>query len=200
MLGPTGAAALLRVHGRQDGMYEITFAMKDGTRQMVLEYEERPMASGKSLLQQTWGLLDAEMDIICAASMNQDVSQQKQRARAVADVLALFMKPHFNTADEIAREAKRRWQARRDGNTEYETVGLGYRATEFPSKYTTGNVPGTAPTKKTAAPARSKPAVQVPDEAKPGIKQALAMGMMTATELAKSYKTTVAVIEQIARD
>lgn len=56
----------------------------------------------------------------------------KGKARGMAEMIAIFMQPHFNDANEVAREAKRRAEARARKDTEYETAGLNSRRFEGP--------------------------------------------------------------------
>jgi hypothetical protein len=96
----------------------------------------------KTLVQQMWDMLDAELDQlkghwasdgstkgwVSGTPVNPEYHQH--RARAISDCLAIFMQPFFTTADDIAREAIRRWEARRDTDLEYETPGIGARRYE----------------------------------------------------------------------
>jgi hypothetical protein len=86
-----------------------------------------------------WDKLDYEMDQLkgywskdgtWVSGRPVDPEYHKHRARALAECIAIFMTPFFETADDIAREAIRRWEARRDSDTEYETAGLGIRRYE----------------------------------------------------------------------
>lgn len=54
------------------------------------------------------------------------------QARGMAILLARFMVPFFRTPDDIAKEAKRRWECRQRGETP-QTPGLDSRKYEFPS-------------------------------------------------------------------
>lgn len=78
----------------------------------------------KTLVAQVWDLLDDSMYEIMARDDYPKKESDKARARAFAEVLAIFMVPHFRTADDIAREAMRRYKAQQAGE-EYETPGLG---------------------------------------------------------------------------
>lgn len=185
MLAPRGAVALLKVFSRADGVNEITFAIEDKTRKMVLE-----VAAGPTLLQRMWDLLDKEMDSIFKY---QDKSEQgvflhKTRARAQAEMIALFMTPHFTTADGIAVEARRRYNARQEGtpdyDPEYETPGLGSRRYQPPpgiDKYSPSRTEKKAPTPKV------KNVKALPPEAIPGVKLAMESGKFTVPQLAKMY-------------
>lgn len=50
----------------------------------------------------------------------------KGKARGAAEMIAMFSKPYFKDANEVAREARRRAEARARKDTEYETLGLGH--------------------------------------------------------------------------
>lgn len=116
--------------------------------------------------------------------------------RGMAELLALYMKPHFETADQISAEAAKRYKARKAGE-EYTTPGL--------TPQTFGQ-PRTREWKeginKSSTPAKSAPTkIAVTDRFKPtelaAIKAAHEMGMMNVTELAKMYKVTEDVIQEV---
>lgn len=145
------------------------------------------MAAGPTLLQRTWDMLDSHMEELTRTDID---TQAKlviaSKARAVAEVLAMYMPPHFNTADEIAREAKRRWEAKQKGET-YETPGLGSRAYEPP--------PGTPIRSLDEKPARKttvsrKSGKQIPEAALENVKKAVDSGMFTIQMVAKTYGMT----------
>lgn len=91
------------------------------------------------LVEQAWAQLDDQMDEMAnltqriseALAPASDLVEARGRARGKAEILALFMAPHFTTADEIRDEAIRRWQARQSGDRTYQTKGLGSRRTEI---------------------------------------------------------------------
>lgn len=99
-----------------------------------------PYAGGEShyswsvtvtLVEQVWEKLDAEMDnLMKTPSGHANTIAIKARLRAFAEVLAIFMTPHFTSADDIAREAGRRYKNRDDET--YETAGLKSRRFEAP--------------------------------------------------------------------
>ena len=188
MLCPRDVVYLISVFGRRDGVTEITFATKDGTRKKV-----NTVTGGPTLLQRTWDMLDAELDAIIANQFGDEaeILKHKTRARAIAEVLAMFMVPHFETADEIAKEAGRRHKAKLDGDTEYETPGLGSRKFEPPAG--TRSLASEARDKSPRRAAKKSAAVaqkRMPSEAIPGAKQALEMKMMTVAQIAKMYGVT----------
>lgn len=82
----------------------------------------------KTLVQQMWDKLDAEYAEIKRGSI--DPEYNKARARAFAECIAIFMRPFFETADDIVKEAMRRYDAKAAGDTEYETPGIGHRRYE----------------------------------------------------------------------
>jgi hypothetical protein len=87
----------------------------------------------ESLLEKAWAILDQHMGIV--QSLDKDHPERRmwmERCRGVAEVLALFMPPHFRTADEIAREAMKRWQAAQNGEPR-RTPGLGDLKYTFPT-------------------------------------------------------------------
>ena len=91
----------------------------------------------KTLVEQMWHMLDREVDSIKGhvnadgqVQFAADPTYHQTRARAFAESIAIFMTPFFATADDVVRESLKRWQARKDGDTEYETAGLGHRRYE----------------------------------------------------------------------
>lgn len=94
----------------------------------------------QSILEKAWQLLDEAMLDIKSGRDDLDRENVRGRARGIAEVLALFMPPHFRTPDEIAREALKRYQAATaDPPQEHETPGLGALRYVFPNdtKYKT---------------------------------------------------------------
>lgn len=101
-----------------------------------------------TLVEKAWAQLDAEMDAIAALDAELRESQEgislgpqetrvvletlthtKARARGKAEILLLFMAPHYASVDEIATEASRRkWH--RDQGLDYTSPGMGTRRTE----------------------------------------------------------------------
>lgn len=59
------------------------------------------------------------------------IARLKGALRMAAEMIVIFMGPHFQTADEIVREIVKRKQMR-DSGEPYETKGLGYRMYELP--------------------------------------------------------------------
>jgi hypothetical protein len=86
----------------------------------------------KTLVQQMWDMLDETMVHLMEDRGAPEAwkREEKARARAFAECLAIFMRPFFDDADDIAREAARRYRAKKDGDTEYETPGIGMRRYE----------------------------------------------------------------------
>jgi len=62
---------------------------------------------------------------------NRDKSYHQGECRMAAELIAIFMTPHFKTGDEIVREIVKRQQMKAAGEP-YETPGLGYRIYELP--------------------------------------------------------------------
>lgn len=90
----------------------------------------------KTLVEQMWEKLDVEMNHIMGFLNSEGQWQfdpqpepRKIRARALAECIAIFMTPFFETADDVAREAVKRHEARKKGE-DYETPGLGHRRYE----------------------------------------------------------------------
>jgi hypothetical protein len=129
-----------------------------------------------------WEMLDVEFSVLAAEDFKNEV--RKARARAIAECIALFMKPHFVTADDVIREAKKRHES----DEEYETPGLGVRRFETEPPYTTGAV---KPRRGAPKPPAPKPAKEIDEQIKKAIKFALESGMFTPDQVAKTYGLTV---------
>lgn len=167
-------------------MNEITYACSDGSRKMVLE-----VAAGPTLVQQMWQALDATMDSLMNPPGDPEKRELKVRARAQAEFIALFMKPHFTTADMVAVEARRRYNARQEDtpeyDPEYETPGLGSKRYTPPPGTPVLSRETKPAAKKASAPAKSKSTKPLPPEAIPGVKMALESGKFTVAQIAQMY-------------
>jgi hypothetical protein len=100
--------------------------MGNGQRKTTLQIGGVDMPYGPTLVQQLWTKMDEETDKVMREGDGVDTQlfEAKCRARMMAEVLALFMVPHFKTPDECAHEAMRRHRAKKAGE-EYETPGVG---------------------------------------------------------------------------
>lgn len=198
LIGPRDHITWLSVNVRLDGVTEVRWALPNGEVRMTVQ-----MTAGPTLLQRTWDLLDAEMNAIIANQFGDDdiLLKHKTRARAIAEVLAMFMVPHFSTPEDIAREAQRRHLARVDGDTEYETPGLGSRRYEPPaaaileradearrSAKTKTRVPRTP---RTPQPSGKR----IPDQAVETSKQGISTGMFTPAQIGQMYGMTAAEVK-----
>lgn len=124
---------------------------------------------------------------------NPERTRLKGVCRGMAEVLAEFMGPHFRTADEIAGEAKRRYDAKKAGE-DYETAGLGqlrYQPPPGDNKYAPK-----APATQSRNPAPS-PVHKFTEDEVGSIKFAHESGMFTIDQLAKTYKVKVDVIQKV---
>lgn len=169
----------------------------------------------KTLVEKLWDMMDADMDQI--ASGGPMAEYHKNHARGLADATALFMRPFFETADDIVREVVKRKKAR-DAGEEYETPGLGARRYEVAlmdpaERYASG--PSGAPTGRTAGsgttaarraaraasgPRRaSKPAVTLSEQEQNAIREAHKQmpTVFTPAVLAKQYSVSEAVVKEI---
>lgn len=86
-----------------------------------------------TLVEDMWEKLDFAYEQLLGTHSSEfkDVAFWKGQCRMGAEMIAIFMKPHFQTPDEIVREVVKRKQMR-DTGEEYETKGLGYRMYELP--------------------------------------------------------------------
>lgn len=90
-----------------------------------------------TLVEHMWEKIDKEFVILKTTLKDElpesrDVANQTGRLRGMAEMIAIFMTPHFQDADSIARECSRRYKAKLAGEP-YETAGLGSRAQEPPA-------------------------------------------------------------------
>jgi hypothetical protein len=111
----------------------------------------------------------------------------KGKARGIAEMIAIFMNPHFTDANEVAREAKRRADARARLDESYETAGLGQRRYEHPPSVTTEDA-----LKYKREPAK-KPIMSDEDMTK----MKRAYGSFPPELLAKTFNITVEQVKQI---
>lgn len=151
------------------------------------------MPYGPTIQQQKWKMLDDLIDEIMAHS---DTERERNsykifqaRARQMAVVLALSMQPFFHTADEIAEEAMRRYEARKRGDTEYETPGIGTQRYQPP--------PGSKRYGDTTRTERKSPKSKIPSDAVEGIKKALESGSFSVKQVADLYKVPEAEVQAL---
>lgn len=197
LIGPRDHTAWLSEYTRLDGISEITWAMPNGEKRVTLQ-----MTAGPTLLQRTWDLLDAEVDLIFDPS-GEYIEYHKNRARAIAEVLAMFMVPHFASADEISKEAMKRRKAREAGDTEYETAGLGSRRYEPPAaaileraREQGRNAPAKTKTRAPRTPRTQPPSgKRIPEQAIETAKQGISTGMFTVAQIATGYGMTEAEVK-----
>lgn len=161
-----------------------------------------------TLVEQVWKKLDEDMAALMQPGGSTDFVALKARLRAFAEVLAIFMTPHFNTADEVAREAKRRYQNRH--NEDYETPGLNSRRYEPPPSamgpnpdwYNAPDGGHTSDPKQAGTPAPRgrraavKPAIKLNEKEQASIKLFHENGF-SKEQLAKTYGVGIAVIDAV---
>lgn len=95
-----------------------------------------------SLLEKSWIELDAVVAELMThkekgtAATDSDLVFLRGKASGIAEVLGIFMVPHFRTANEVSRESLRRWKMIQAGEAP-ETPGVGSLKYTFPedSKY-----------------------------------------------------------------
>lgn len=145
---------------------------------------------GPSLLEKTW----FELDVVTHRLMTKtSLETDRGYAQGLAFTLALFMAPHLTTPNDVAREAKKRWEMKQAGE-EYTTPGLGERRYEPP--------PGdhklsrqTEQRAKVSAAPKPKRVTWLTDEQVEMVKAAA--GMFSAADLAGMYEVPVEVIESL---
>jgi hypothetical protein len=146
----------------------------------------------QTLLEQAWGILDQHMGIV--QSIDKDHPERviwMARCRGVAEVLALFMPPHFRTADEIAREAMKRWQAAQNGEPR-RTAGLGDLKYTFPDDPKYKRPLAQAAYKKAKAEAGQ-------ENVDPKTREDILVGkaFMTPQQLAEAFNLNIKTVEHI---
>lgn len=155
------------------------------------------MQQGRALLLEIWKKLDyATIQVMDSRELGNDADKAaaSARARAYADTLALFMPPFFDNADDIVREAVKRYKADQAG-TDHVTPGLAEHIWN-PTKNWDGTervLPGveSKPRKKTEAKQTTLQPQQIEF-----IKKALADGIMQPAALAGMFKVSQSVVEQ----
>lgn len=107
------------------------------------QHHECPFINGKSkyawsitvqLVEQMWAKADeAYVELLTAKENHVEnaVARWQGACRVAAELIALFMTPHFRTGDEVVREIVKRKEMK-DKGEQYETPGLGYRIYELP--------------------------------------------------------------------
>jgi hypothetical protein len=147
----------------------------------------------RTLVEQMWDKLDTEFYKIVHDGL--DSVENKARARAIAECIAIFSPPHFRTADEVVAEAKRRYEAEQ-ADEEYETPGIGSRRYEIAEQWNKDR----RTDGYTTDPNRTKPAapsVNVDQKTSEAIRFASESGMFTEEQIAKTYGISVAVVKQV---
>lgn len=153
----------------------------------------------RTLLELSWDDLDEVMDVLMDGNLDADQLQRfRGEARGMAKILARFMSPHLRTADDIAREAKKRWEARKAGE-DYETPGLGHRRQEPPPGAPVRAAPGPAQPSRTSSPrTKASKISSLTDQERAAIKFAAESGMFTHKQLADTYGISEADVAQLA--
>lgn len=147
----------------------------------------------KTLVQKVWDMLDVEYIFAIDDAAGE---LHRGRARALAEVLALFMDPFFTNADDVIREARRRYNAHKSGE-EYVTPGLESRRYDFPSTVAEPIRRSYGPPKSTGSTALDKEIAKVSEADKGGIKLAMESGMFQADEVARMYKISASAVQAI---
>jgi len=163
------------------------------------------MTWGKSILEKAWDMLDQEVDQIMAVrDRGAEITEgMKANSRGKAEILALFMHPYFENADDISREAMRRYKSRLAGE-ECITPGVGAGRLILPEgarKEAIGKpVPSTIPDAQPAQPRRPAPPAakkhKLTDEEVAIIKERLEGGF-PVDMLAAAYEVTPAIIRSL---
>lgn len=149
--------------------------------------------AGKSILEQAWNQLDHAVEQIVSMQKNPDLktslAEVKSAARGKAEIIALFMVPHFRTADDVSREAMRRYKLKQAGE-EVITPGIGMGRMIMPQTARTHAKP-------VSSPPAEKPKHNLSDQEVKAIKKAAGDGI-PMDMLAQMFKVSVAVIRSLA--
>lgn len=196
-------------HRRDIGCYFVVSATTEENGEVALALHTCPHRGGPTkiglmvkvtLLEEVWEMLDEVVDKIMDPDTDDSEKHDlQQQAKAYAKVICLFMQIYFEFPHEVSAEAKRRWEARQRGDETYCTKGLGSRATEFPEPgfrektEQQKQLSGAQQRSRTKAPAKAS----VGDQEKQAIKFAAESGMFTKDQIAKTYKITVAQVDEI---
>ena len=115
----------------------------------------------------------------------------KGRCRGAAEIIAIFMHPHFTDANQVAREAARRLAARKRQDAEYETAGLKTLRYQPP--------PGTDMDKyKVEAKRRGKAHAKLSEEDAGKLERAY--DTFPKDLLAKTFKLTEAEVDEVVKE
>lgn len=185
MRGPNDAIALLSVHGKVSGVYEIRWRCKSGIK-TTLEYHPYPrkvdMNNGRELLLNMWQMLDATVNEI-HDELTPLQEYNKGRARALCEVIHSLMPQFYESADDVVREALARFKDRINF-IEHETPGLGEKYWD-PNARWDGTPYGvkstTTVTKKKAS------GNLIPPPAVVSVKNGITSGMFTVEQIANMY-------------
>jgi hypothetical protein len=124
---------------------------------------------------------------------NPEKLRLKGVCRGMAEILALFMSPHFTDGDAVTAEAVKRYKAKKAGE-DYETPGLGgLRFAPPPGTPAASKPQASAPRASTPA----KPKHKLGEQEITAIRFAMESGMFKATDLAKTYGVSEAVINEV---
>lgn len=157
-----------------------------------------------TLVEQMWHRLDSIMDELALLPDTTEMDPEeyneaqlfeanlKGKARGCAEMIAIFMNPHFTDANEVAREAKRRADARKRLDESYETAGLGQRRYEHPPAVTAEDA-----LKYKREPIKRGKKSPVSEEDAEKIRKAY--GTFPVDMLAKVYKISEKQVEEIAK-
>ena len=147
----------------------------------------------QSILEKAWGELDRVVADLKSGRDDIERDFLRGKARGIAEVLALFMPPHFRTPDEIARESMKRWQAATaDPPQTHETPGLGSLRYTFPEdpKYKTA-LAQVAETKRR----REKGTETISDEVRADIVRY--KGLFEADQVANLLEVSVQTVKRV---
>jgi len=151
---------------------------------------------GKMVVLICWEILDGVMDELMPLAKQekeatillgdeQRLFELKAKARGMAEILCVWTVPHYRTANDVAKEAARRYKARVEGNTEYVTLGTVIALASADLAISLG----TKATPRKPTPVATKITVKPFEQT--AIKLGASSGMFTEAELAGMYKISI---------
>lgn len=201
MYAPKDAVTWLSLHARNDGIHELIWSLADKSRVTTLSYhpypfktfEDQEMNQGRHLLLDTWKLLDSKVDLILDDSQSAAPEKEKAKneARGIAEVLAMFMRPFFESADDIVRESVKRHKAK-VADAEHQTPGLAEKLWNPNTRW--DGTPFSEANIKSAGTTKTKSKLTA--ENIQSIKDGISSGILTEKDCASIFKVTVSEVKE----
>lgn len=181
---PRAAVSIVSAVGHGDGRSTITWATsKPGERIQTMTFRAYPRRTdmtdqGRDVCIELWKRLDSAIDTIRSGTPTPE--QDKARASALAEVIALVMEPFYWDPQAVLKESMTRWTARQEGR-EHESPGLAETLWKPASP--------DAPARNGGA--KPKPVVKLDGQKITFIKHCLNNNIQTAETLAGMFDCTI---------